>query len=134
MISQPGQRVVVAHLVGQTARLRVLKSYLDAVSSSLARGTIASNGHVLNAVEPLSTLRVSARASVSGSAVLDGFCIIEPGAVIEDGAVVHDSVVLWGATVGGGSVVSRSVVGPLASVEPRARLIHTIASRGGTRH
>ena len=61
--------------------------------------------------------------------MLDGFCIIEPGAVIEDGAVVHDSVILWGATVGGGSVVSCSVIGPLASVEARARAVRQVVAR-----
>lgn len=128
-MAEENQQVVVARLGDQTYRLRDLESYLSAVRSSLERGQPASSGHVLGAGDVPSALRVSARASVSGSAVLDGFCIIEPGAVIEDGAVVHDSVVLWGATVGGGSVVSRSVIGPLASVDPRSRVIRTIAAR-----
>jgi hypothetical protein len=122
-LSRANERIVTARLADDAGPLSDRETYLECVRQSL------SNGHA----HGKSPLRVSSRASVSGSAILDGFCIIEPGAVIEDGAVVHDSVVLWGATVGGGAVVSRSVVGPLAGVEPRARVIRTIASRNGNR-
>jgi hypothetical protein len=120
-LAKAGERVVAAHVCDDVPHLRDLGSYLETVRHSL------NNGH--GGAGEKSPLRVSARASVSGSAVLDGFCIIEPGAVIEDGAVVHDSVVLWGATIGGGAVVSRSVVGPLTSVEPRARVVGAVAAR-----
>ena len=123
-LARAGERVVVASLGEGSARLRDLDSYLQTVRQSLngSAGTGAANvGH--------SSQRVSSRASVSGSAILDGFCIIEPGAVVEDGAVVHDSVILWGATVGGGSVVSCSVIGPLASVEARARAVRQVVAR-----
>jgi hypothetical protein len=123
-LANDGERVVVAELGESNARLRDVETYLETVRSSLNHQDSLSGGD-----PPRSLLRVSSRASVSGSAVLDGFCIIEPGAVIEDGAVVHDSVVLWGATVGGGAVVSRSVIGPLASVEPRTRVVRGIAAR-----
>lgn len=128
-MAEENLQVVIARLGDETYRLRDLDSYLTAVRSSLERGQTPAAGHTLMSGDRPSALRVSARASVSGSAVLDGFCIIEPGAVIEDGAVVHDSVVLWGATVGGGAVVSRSVIGPLASVDPRTRVIRTITAR-----
>lgn len=125
-LAKAGERVVIAKLDGESARLRDLETYLDAVHRSLANGRAP---HDVASPQAASQLRVSARASVSGSAVLDGFGIIEPGAVIEDGAVVHDSVVLWGATVGGGAIVSRSVVGPLATVDPRARVVREVVAR-----
>lgn len=116
-LAKAGERVIIAPLTGEVSRLSDLEAYLATIRGSLNDG------------EGASPQRVSSRASVSGSAVLDGFCIIEPGAVVEDGAVVHDSVVLWGATVGGGAVVSRSIVGPLANIEPRARVVRAIVAR-----
>ncbi len=131
LLARSEQRVVIARLEGDTAHLRDLKTYLAAAQGSLAAGEggdveASGSGSSSNLTSPM---RVSSRASVSGSAVLDGFCIIEPGAVVEDGAVVHDSIVLWGATIGGGSIVSRSVIGPLASVEPRERVVRQVVSR-----
>jgi ADP-glucose pyrophosphorylase len=46
--------------------------------------------------------------------------------VVEDGAVVRDSIILGGATIGGGAVVSESVVGPLARVAARRRVIQEL--------
>ena len=46
--------------------------------------------------------------------------------MIEDGAVVHESVIMHGATIGGGAVVSGSVVGPLARVDARAKLLDSM--------
>ncbi len=126
-LARAGERVVTAHLADDVPHLRDLESYLETVRHSLGNGHAASPAFTGGK----SAMRVSSRASVSGSAILDGFCIIEPGAVVEDGAVVHDSVILWGATIGGGAVVSRSVVGPLTGVEPRARLVRTVAARPG---
>jgi len=112
-------RVITAKLADAVHRIRDLDSYLLAVRQSM---TIAGTDRAC--------IRIAPRASVSGSAVLDGTCVVEHGAVVEDGAVVHDSVILWGATVGGGSVVSGSVIGPLAGVEPRSRVIRSIITRG----
>jgi hypothetical protein len=117
-LRREGHRIVTARLGDAVWRLRDLESYLATVRQSLSGTDVAR-----------SFVRASDRASISGSAVLDGFCVIEPGAVVEDGAVVHDSVVLWGATIGGGAVVSRSVVGPLATIEPRSRLVRSFVAR-----
>jgi len=117
-IARSGGKVITARLSEKVWRLRDLESYLETARQSLA--SCEGQG---------SLIRVSDRASVSSSAVLDGFCMIEEGAVIEDGAVIHDSVVLWGATVGGGAVVSQSIVGPLAQIEPRTRVIRECVTR-----
>lgn len=117
-LRKDGHRIVTARLGDAVWRLRDLDSYLATVRQSMTGSGAAAR-----------MIRASERASISGSAILDGFCVIEPGAVIEDGAVVHDSVVLWGATIGGGAVVSRSVIGPLAVVEPRTRLVHAFIGR-----
>jgi len=111
-------RVPTARLGDWVHRIRDLNSYLGAVRQSM----------MIEGAEQ-AAIRIAPRASVSGSAVLDGVCIVEHGGVVEDGAVVHDSVILWGATVGGGSVVSGSVIGPLAGVEPRTRVIRSLVTR-----
>jgi NDP-sugar pyrophosphorylase family protein len=107
------QAVFTAWMGDTVYRVRDLQSYLAAVRESLA-------------CDGQPGRRISDQASVSGSAVLEGSCLIEAGAVIEDGAVIHDSVVLSGATVGGGAVVSRSVVGPMAEVPARSRLLREV--------
>jgi NDP-sugar pyrophosphorylase family protein len=114
-LAKDGVAVAPVWLGERMIRLRDRASYLAAVRRSLQGGD-----------DPKRARRVSPRASVSGSAMLDGFCVVEDGAVIEDGAVVHDTVVLNGATVGGGAVVSRSIVGPLAAVAPRRRVVREI--------
>ena len=116
-VCREGGKVVTARICDVVRGLTDLDSYLNTARRSLENGW--GNG---------SLIRASDKASISGSAILDGFCIIEDAAVIEDGAVVHDSVVLRGATVGGGAVVSRSIVGPLASVEPRSRVIRDVVA------
>lgn len=113
-----GINVVTARLPDDACRLNDLENYLIAVRKSLANGERGGT-----------FIRASDQASISGSAVLEGACIVEAGAVIEDGAVVHDSVVLWGATVGGGAVLSQSVAGPLAQIEPRSRVIREVVAR-----
>jgi hypothetical protein len=130
-LAKTGQSIVVAPLGEDLWPMNDLETYLAAVRHSLA--TTSLNNANSDTTDTPSLLRVSSRASVSGSAILDGFCIIEPGAVIEDGAVVHDSVILWGATVGGGAVVSRSVVAPLASIEPRERAVRSIINRAASK-
>jgi NDP-sugar pyrophosphorylase family protein len=117
-MSKAEQRVMTARLGDSVHRIRDLSSYLNAVKQSM----------MIESGQQAAT-RIAPRASVSGSAVLDGVCVVEHGAVVEDGAVVHDSVILWGATVGGGSVVSGSVIGPLAAVEPRTRVIRSLITR-----
>jgi len=112
------RRVLTARLGDWVHRIRDVNSYLGAVRQSM----------MIEGAEQ-SAIRIAPRASVSGSAVLDGVCVVEHGGVVEDGAVVHDSVILWGATVGGGSVVSGSVIGPLAVVEPRTRVIRSVVTR-----
>jgi hypothetical protein len=121
-ICTAGGRVITASLGDQVWRLNDLDSYLTTVRQSLRnQGDDAVH-------------RVSPQASVSGSAVLNGFCIVEAGAVIEDGAVVHDTVLLGGGTIGGGAVVSRSVIGPLAQVEPRSRVVGEFVTSPQLRH
>jgi hypothetical protein len=100
------------------ARLRTRRAYLDAVRLSLER----------DGADPPQL--VDARASISPSAILDGCCLVQPDVVVEDGAVVHDSVILAGATIGGGAVVSRSVLGPRATVAARDRAVRTVVTAG----
>lgn len=120
-LAEDGANVRVAPIGNVVVRLRELGGYLDAVVRDFARhGT--------------KTQRIARDASVSGSAMVEGTCIIESGAVVEDGAVVHDSVILRGATIGGGAIVSRSLVGPLATVRPRTSHVgEVVAVRRGRR-
>ena len=62
-----------------------------------------------------------------------GCCRIDPGAVIEDEAIIHDSVVLDGAVVGRRAAVSRSIVGPLATVAPGRRVVEQVIAQAGRR-
>ena len=123
-IVEAGRRIVTAPLGDSAMRINDLESYLAAV-----RATMLGPACGPPCASAASLIRSSAHASISSSASLDGCCIVEAGAVIEDGAVVHDCVVLWGATIGGGTVISRSVVGPLASIEPRSRIVRELIVR-----
>ena len=113
MLHAAGRKVLARSVSPRVQRMRDLESYLEAVRESL--GWSDERGAHLT--------RISPRARVSSSAMVEGFCIVEPGAVIEDGAVLHDTVVLSGATVGGGAVVSRSVLGPMVRIKPRAQVV-----------
>jgi hypothetical protein len=128
-LTSKGCRVRALPLSGRLIRIRDRRSYLSAVRRSLETsqaGCDVSASQSAAGAPRQWRHRVSKAASVSGTAILAGCCVIEAGAVVEDGAVVHDSVVLAGATIGGGAIVSRSIIGPLATVEPRNRLVREI--------
>lgn len=112
-LAEAGLPVRAAQVGPRVLRVRDRESYLQAVAQSRTETGPS----------------VASEASVSGSAVLDGMVLVDAGAVVEDGAVVHDSIVLAGATIGGGAVVSQCVVGPLATVSARSRLIRDVVVR-----
>jgi len=124
-MTERGERVGVLPIASRLVRIRDRRSYLSAVRRSLEVTTAESIDSGGAAVRKWRH-RVSPAASVSGSAILCGCCVVEGGAVVEDGAVVHDSVILDGATIGGGAIVSRSIIGPLATVDPRNRFVRQV--------
>lgn len=114
-LHEAGSAVRTADLGGPVHRVWDRRSYLHAVQHYISTRRDVRREQL-----------AETRSAVSGTAIVEGFVLLGSGAVVEDGAVVHESIILDGATVGGGAVVSRSIVGPLAQLAPRTRVVRRI--------